>query len=241
MKQLVYGVIREAQAARCLLPAGVEAAAVGFAAAGGLAAACSVVPDACAAPTVSRATAYARVVAAIHRDATVAPFRYGHFLADREQTLRLLRAHQAEFLHALDAVEGCDEMGLRILLDNRSEPPAAPSVRPAPGESGRDYLAGRRAFYAARECDSALAAQAVATARRTLDALAVKCREERAAGTAGRLASLVFLVRRAGAGRFREAFRRLEQESAAKMLLTGPWPPYSFVGNWCTDGQAEPN
>jgi hypothetical protein len=80
----------------------------------------------------------------------------------------------------------------------------------------------------------------VAEVRRTLGGLAVVCREERAATAGGQLASLVFLVRRENVDRLRDAFRHLEHESAVKMLLTGPWPPYSFVGSLCQDGHAEP-
>jgi hypothetical protein len=226
---------------RCILPAGVEGAQVLLVAEGGLAAACSVAPDGCATPTVPRATAYARVVAALHKVAAVAPFRYGNLLDSSEQVLNLLRVHRTEFLQSLEEVEGCDEMGLRILLEDRAGPACAQPVCAAAGGTGREFLEGRRAHYAAEECDEALAAHAAAEARGALEGLAVKCRAQRSSAPAsplGRVLSLFFLVRRENVERFREAFGQLQQETSAKMLLTGPWPPYNFVGSPCPDGRA---
>ncbi len=225
MKHLVYCVLREVRPLRCALPAGIEGAAVFLVVEGGLAAACSVVPASCAAPTVSCATAYARAVDALHRATAVLPLRYGQFLEGREQVRDLLRRRRAEFLQALEDVQGCEEMGLRIFLEEAPGPAGAPPVRAARGGAGRAYLEGRRACYVAREDDEVAAA-----ARGALERLAVKCREERSTAVEGRLLSLFFLVRRENVGAFREAFRRLERETGAKALLTGPWPPYNFVG-----------
>jgi hypothetical protein len=239
MKHLVYCVLRDVQPGRHALPPGVEGAPVFLVAEGGLAAACSVAPDACVTPTVPRATAYAWVVAALYKVATVAPFRYGQFLESREQVIDLLRVHRVEFLQSLDEVQGCDEIGLRILLEDCPGLAHPSSACAPPGGTGREYLEGRRAHYAAEECDEALAAQAAAEARGALDGLAVKCREDRSSAADGRLLSLFFLVRRENVERFREAFGQLQQETSAKMLLTGPWPPYNFVGSPCPDGRAE--
>jgi len=240
MKHLVYCVLRDARGPmRCILPAGVEGAQVLLVAEGGLAAACSVVPDGCATPTVPRATAFARVVGALHTVTAVLPFRYGNFLDSSERVLNLLRVHRAEFLQSLEEVEGCDEMGLRILLEDRAGLACAQPACAAAGGTGREFLEGRRAHYAAEECDEALAAQATAEARGALEGLAVKCREDRSSAADGRLLSLFFLVRRENVERFREAFGQLQQETSAKMLLTGPWPPYNFVGSPCPDGRAE--
>ncbi len=239
MKHLVYCVLRNVQPVPCVLPAGVEAAPVSLLVDDRLAAAYSVEPDACVTPTVSRATAYARAVDTLHRAATVAPFRYGQFLESRKQVIDLLRVHRVEFLQSLDDVQGCDEMGLRILLEDCPGLAHASSACAAPGGAGREFLEGRRAHYAAEECDEVLAAQAAAEARGALEGLAVKCRAERWGAAAGRLLSLFFLVRRENVERFREAFRQLQRETSAKMLLTGPWPPYNFVGSPCLDGCAE--
>jgi hypothetical protein len=250
MKHLVYCILREVRPLPCALPAGVEGAQVLLVAEGGLAAACSVVPDGCATPTVPRATAFAWVVGALHAVTAVLPFRYGNFLDSSERVLNLQRVHREEFLQSLEEVQGCDEMGLRILLENRPGLVCAQPAYAAPGGTGREFLEGRRAHYAAEECDEALAAQAAAEARGALEGLAVKCRADRSSAAAGRLLSFFFLVRRENVERFRKAFGQLQQETSAKMLLTGPWPPYNFVPGTataravaghspCLDGRAE--
>jgi len=254
MKHLVYGALRDVRPGRHALPAGVEGAPVFLVAEGGLAAACSGVPDGCATPTVPRATAYAWVVGALHAVTAVLPFRYGNFLDSSERVLNLLRVRREAFLQSLEEVEGCDEMGLRILLEDRphlacAQPacaaPGLPAIAlAAAGGTGREFLEGRRAHYAAEECDEAPALRtggAAAEARGALEGLAVKCRAQRSSAPAsplGRVLSLFFLVRRENVERFREAFRQLQQETSAKMLLTGPWPPYNFVGSPCPDSRA---
>jgi hypothetical protein len=155
-------------------------------------------------------------------------------LDSSEQVLILLRVHREEFLQSLEEVQGCDEMGLRILLENRPGLACAQPACVAPGGTGREFLEGRRAHYAAEECDEAPAAQAAAEARGALEGLAVKCRAERSSAADGRLLSLFFLVRRENVERFQAAFRQLQQETSAKMLLTGPWPPYNFVPGTAT-------
>jgi hypothetical protein len=291
MKHLVYCALCEVRPWRHALPAGVEESQVLLVAPprrvfeeGGLAAACSVVPDGCATPTVPRATAFAGVVGALHAVTAVLPFRYGNFLDSSDQVLDLLRVHREEFLQSLEEVRGCDEMGLRILLENRPEhsvraehapytahknpcrvgavhPPSSSHTSPglacaqparvapglsamalaAAGGTGREFLEGRRAHYAAEECDEALAARAAAEARGALEGLAVKCHAERSGAPAsplGRVLSLFFLVRRENVERFREAFGQLQQETLAKMLLTGPWPPYNFVPGTAAAGDS---
>ena len=159
MKHLVYGILSDVRGPmRGVLPPGVEGAPVFLVAEGGLAAACSVAPDACATPTVPRATAFAWVVGALHAVTAVLPFRYGNFLDSSERVLNLLQAHREEFLQSLEEVQGCDEMGLRILLENRPHLACAQPACAAPRGTGREFLEGRRAHYAAEECDEALAA-----------------------------------------------------------------------------------
>jgi hypothetical protein len=41
--------------------------------------------------------------------------------------------------------------------------------------------------------------------------------------------SLYFLTPRSCVERFREQVRRIHFPSGAKLLLSGPWPPYNFA------------
>jgi hypothetical protein len=42
---------------------------------------------------------------------------------------------------------------------------------------------------------------------------------------------LFFLVPRPAVDSFRLAFRQLTKSESARLLLSGPWPPYNFVAS----------
>jgi hypothetical protein len=248
MRHLVYCVLPEGGPDAGPLPAGVEGCPVGLVAAGGLAAASSAAPAAGVAPTIAHVAAYSRVIEALHKVCTVLPFRYGHWLDGEAPIVELLRAHESEFRASLALVEGCLEMGLRILVvcgdgGVRPGPHAdSPSVNhgatnnmgtPA---SGKAYLADRKVYYAWTQSADETATAADGRARRAFDGLYVKSCEDRRAVSEGRtLVSLSLLVRREHVERFRDAFRGFPERDRQRVLLSGPWPPYSFAGGGCME------
>lgn len=210
---------------------------------GGLTAAISAAP-ADPAPDSSRAMAYARVIEALHRSslaAGVIPMRYGTHFAGEPQIIRFLTDHGREHAALLQEVEGCEEMGIRLLLPA----PAPPFVQPPPqqgevptapeGPAGRAYLAARRARYAEAAKVTEEMQHWVECCRRSLSGLFVKSVDERRAvcdpqtQTPKALLSLYFLVPRACLPPFRRQFRKLHATVPAQLLLSGPWPPYNFV------------
>jgi hypothetical protein len=159
-----------------------------------------------------------RVVQAVMKDGAVLPLRFGTML-DGDQSLEgVLVARRDELLRALARVRGRVEIGVRALA--RSGANAAP---PGRERSGREYMLTRlrehrRADEAARSLHAPLAAMA--------------CDSRLRAPTPphARLAS-TYLVDRVRI----EEFRARVEELAARhedldVVLTGPWPPYSFVG-----------
>lgn len=236
MKHLVYCLLRAEEWGRAAPPPGIDGCAVRAVGDASLAAAASHVPDSCAAPSVARARAYARVVEAIHRACTVLPMRYGCLPASEAQVLDLLRRRRAGLLAALGELDGCVEMGARVLLPGAGERQAA---RPACGQgasSGRAYLAGRQSLYGAQDRGEHAAARVAEHMRRALDGLFVRWQVERRVARHPALLSVQFLVRRGALSPFCDAFGCLAAESRQPMLLTGPWPPYSFAGSECTAG-----
>ncbi len=222
---------------------GINGEPVSLAAGEGLAAAFSLVSEREAAPSVERATAFARVVDAFHNAGTVLPLRYGCLLDTPGQVAQLLQDRRAEFLAALSRLDGCLEMGIRVLLpeaDARGkgdgslspERPAScfAEKTPVPFSSGRGYLALRGAYYAAREGADRQAADVAASARAALDGLYRETRLEPPTASRMRVLSLCFLVRREHLAAFRAAFAQFEAQCRQRVMLTGPWPPYSFAG-----------
>jgi hypothetical protein len=237
MTRLAYCVLSESDRLRDVPLVGVEGAPVSLAVAAGLAVASSPVREDALPPTLPRVRAYAHVVESLHSAATVLPFRYGCFVKNGAELEALLAARGRQFEAALRQLHDCEEMTVRVLLED-----PAPAVRGGPAiapaaASGAAYLAGLRDHYSARE---SLKSGAVATAealRLAFRGLYVKIEADPSPSGGGPLLSVHFLVFRKDVGRFREAFERLQATGAARMLLTGPWPLYHFAG--VAGGQAE--
>ena len=236
MKHLVYCVLRDAQAARAVVAAGVEGSRVSLIAEDGLAAAFSLVPETCLAPSVSRAAAYARVVQVFHETATVLPFRYGCFLEDAGAVVELLRARRREFRESLEELDGCVEMGVRVLLSGRDSGTCRKSPHAPNPSSGKAYLTDRKTHYVRKDGDDEESVAATERVRQAFKELVVKSEAQTSCTDGRRLVSLFFLLPRGTVGRFHETFRQLQGRSPQGMLVTGPWPPYSFA---CRDGLGE--
>ena len=229
MKLLVYCLLRAGERAWASPPPGVDGCRVRVIGDDGLAAAVSHVPDSCAVPSVARATAYARVVEAFHQTHTVLPMRYGCLPETEAQTLDLVRERRAEFLTILDELDGCVEMGVRVLLPGAQEPVPARAAGGDEQSCGRAYLVARQALYGARDSGEGAAALLAERMRCALDGLFVASRAEHSLARQPWLLSLHLLVRRADVALLRDVFGRVEEGSSERMLLTGPWPPYNFA------------
>jgi hypothetical protein len=190
-----------------------------------------------------RVRAYERVVDSIHRHRTVIPMRYGCFLEQESQVRQLLEEHGPRYEALLNELEGCVEMGLRVLLPagsfaavspsgaagGREDDRQHPSIPPAaPERPGLVYLTARKAHYAEQDCWSEAYRQAAQRCLAQFGGLFVKSQTE---GPSPRLPllSLYFLVPRRAVAAFRQAFRRFAAAEPARLLLSGPWPPYNFV------------
>jgi len=211
------------------LPPGVGGAPVRLTVEGGLGAAVSWIEPPDLTPNVARALSYARVVEALHGDRAVLPMRYGCLFEEERQVVELLAVHGQQYAAVLRGLDGCVEMGVRVLLAAESSSPL-PSFGPeSGGASGRAYLTARAARHAqAEEVTGALAA-VTERLRIALDGLAERTEAGRGVRAAPGLSSLYFLVKRGTVESFRRAFQRIERAEPARLLLSGPWPPYNFV------------
>lgn len=190
----------------------------------GLAAVVSEMEEPAAAPSVSSLLEYERIVAAIHARQTVIPLRYGCLMEDEEQIVRLLEDRRQEYEALLDRLEGMTEMGIRALWPARSAP-----LREVPQSPGAAYLASLRNRYHSPDAlaaeESLLADRIAALLRRWFTGQ----RREISPSRQGRLLSLYFLTPKSRAGEFRRMAREISPPRGVKVLLSGPWPPYSFV------------
>ena len=194
-------------------------------------------------PDIPRVRAYERVVLSYHRRGAVVPMRYGCVVEQESQAIRLLEENASQYEALLQELDGCVEMGLRVLLPSgpwaavitggQEVSPEVAGPRPpdpgaAPDRLGLTYLTARKAHYASQDRWTEEYRQAAERCREQFAGLYVKCKTEPPSPRLP-LLSLYFLVSRPAMEPFRQAFRQLTESESARLMLSGPWPPYNFV------------
>lgn len=190
----------------------------------GLAAVVSRVEVANLVPSVSSLLAYERVVEAIYTRQTVIPLRYGCLMESEGEIVRLLEDRRQEYEALLGRLRGMTEMGIRVLW------PASAGVLPdVPSSPGAAYLASLRNRYNSPNALAPEEAQLADQIMGLLSGCSTEQRREVSSSSKGRLVSLYFLTPKTYAEQFRQKARQIYAPSGAKLLLSGPWPPYNFV------------
>jgi hypothetical protein len=179
-------------------------------------------------PGLETVQAYAATVAAFHTRETVLPLRFGSLHDSEAGFDDWLRVRSDEWRGMLDQVEGCDEMGLRVLLDPPVRRPLDFSTVPA-DRPGTAYLAALKTRHDASDALMEEAARMTRWLQEALEGTFRRVAVEDPGPGRERLLSLAYLVPRPALESFRAAIGPLEQRSAGKLLLTGPWPPYNFA------------
>jgi hypothetical protein len=246
MKYLIYCILRTGEIRQPACPQGVEGQPVCMVEAGGLSAVTSRLGDEHLTPDLPRILAYQKVVAAFHDAQTVIPMRYGCVVEEQSAIARLLEERRPLYERLLKELDGCEEMGIRI-IPTGTEAGATPSVHSAffrndavdgilwSGDSPRDphggqaYLAAQKLLYAARDRLTQEEEKVAGRVCAHLDGLFIRRKIETAALDGHRLISLYLLAPRGSVPAFRMAFQQLCAFEKAKLLLSGPWPPYNFA------------
>lgn len=165
--------------------------------------------------------------------AAVLPMKLLTLFSGDDRLLTDLRSERARLARAAARVAGCEEYGLRIVaLDGA--PPAAASApdRPASGtaflerkkqarDEARDQAARRATF--AHEVFEALA-------RASRDAVSRPVQNDDLERPLLDAAFLVAVDQRGAFGRAADALGARAAAEHCLFKLTGPWPPYHFVG-----------
>jgi hypothetical protein len=194
-------------------------------------------------PEISQFLDYEKVVNSFLQDHTVIPMRYGCLFEEESHIFRLLEERCGQYGALLVELEGCVEMGIRALIpdcgtptpDGTASNPQSATFNPNTSSPGRDYLNARLAYYAREERFVGENDLLIERCRAAFAGLFVKCRTEYPPFQIDKsvirnpLLSLYFLVPRRSVESFRQAFQRICSKESAKLLLSGPWPPYNFV------------
>ncbi|MFH1156623.1 MAG: GvpL/GvpF family gas vesicle protein [Pseudomonadota bacterium] len=199
----------------------------------GIGSAVSEILDAHQVPDIPQVIEYKKVMESFHSDRTIIPVRYGCVLRDRSQVIELLKKNASYYKALLKELDSCVEMGIRLMIDD-----AEISVAdfygndPAPGFSGKTYLAARKHHYALEDCVTKAKVKIAGQLRSALTGLFVNCRIETPSMLDRRspMLSLYFLVPGKSLAPFRRAFEHMRlRMKTTKFFLSGPWPPYNFV------------
>lgn len=177
------------------------------------------------APSVPRIRRHDRVVRASATSATTPlPMRFGQWFASRERLERRIEENREDYGQTLRTLAGALEFGIRVIDPALPQPVERPVA-----ESGREYLA---ALARERDRRERIRARGEDLREEMADELEGLVRAERRTEpeAARELVSLAHLVPR----EHFEAYRaRLSEFRGARpqlrLLVTGPWPPYSFV------------
>jgi len=241
MKYLVYCIFLENKSARIdAPPVGVEGRPTYVVANNQLAAVISAYSDNELPRDYSTILTYHTVIESLHGQLDVVPLRFGTLLDQESEVSQLLAKHGERYKKLLGELNGCVEMGIRVILEEMKINAESYSETygfslPPPSGTGAAYLAGRKARYDEEALASEMEKEAIARYRTPFEGLFVNFK-----GQASKLPvpstrpqtallSLDFLVPRQSVGPFRKTYNHLKSGENAKMMLSGPWPPYSFV------------
>jgi hypothetical protein len=174
------------------------------------------------------------VVQAADAALTVLPLRLGTVCADDDSAVRRAEELRVPAQAALDLVTGRAEWGVKLYAVAR-RPTELVSVAERPA-SGLEYLRRRRAEVDRRAVDVAAAAADADSVFEQLGGRSVLGKRHRLQDPAlsgvahPMLLNAAFLVDRDQTEQFRAAVGRLAAErDPGSLVLTGPWPPYSFA------------
>ena len=193
---------------------------------------------------IAQLQVYLKVIESFHRRATVIPMRYGSLFKDESWVVKHLEEQREYYAKLLEELDDCVEMGIRILnpdseislseepppLHNRGGQRGGHSAFPTshPLSPGRAFLTARKVHYDRIERAVRDKHGIIERCRAAFAGLFVKCKVEMPTFYPPML-SLYYLVPRAFLEDFRKIFRQVSVEEPAKLLMSGPWPPYNFV------------
>jgi hypothetical protein len=239
MSYLLYCIFRSPAHQKLGIPPGVGGQPVCVVAQNGLSAGLSQLAESDLVPDISAILAYEKVIEAFCCHSTVIPMRYGCQLEGASEAVCMLEKHRDEYAALLRELEGAGEMSIHVLLDSPATGrenaawPAPPKPLPLPGTSGTAYLAAKRRRYLDLDRAALDQRRLAEELCNSLSGLFVRRKVEFPGLTRTRLLSLYFLVPQGSVESFRQAARHFPSRASAKLLLSGPWPPYNFVDSLC--------
>jgi hypothetical protein len=187
--------------------------------------------DSDAAPvTRENALAHAAVVRSLLDRTTPLPFRFGTLVTEK-QLRSYVSARKPALNTKLALVRGCVEMSVKIIweISADKQPEARESDQELRQGAGAAFLAEKRREILGDQRRAAQAAEISTWLHKSISGLT---RDEQVTvrPTERLVLAVAHLVERANIRRYRETMAEARNERPElHFLLSGPWPPYSFV------------
>ena len=193
------------------------------------------------------ARAHEAVLDGALRQTTIVPLRLCTIYESERSVREMLQREHDGLARALDALEGRQEWGLKLLVDeerlaeharSRNAETAALEEELGARSGGGAYMLRRRLERHVREVVDALGVELAdqvhaQLADRAGDAILLPPQNPELSGHEGKmLLNGAYLVDAERVDEMREQVAELEErhrDVGARLVMTGPWPPYNFV------------
>lgn len=173
-----------------------------------------------------------RVVAEIAQHVAALPARFGTIFLSDDSLAKHVRDRSELLQQAFDRVADADEWGVKIFALAKPAETRSVAGRGTKRQSGAEYL--KRKAAALRPKHSVEADEEVRAFVDTVSAIAEGSSPggKASAGQPGLIWHGSFLIRRKDRKKFETALRQYASrwQAARRIDCSGPWPPYSFVG-----------
>jgi hypothetical protein len=167
------------------------------------------------------------VEAAVTERVTPVPLRFGQWVEDLDKLRSLAAEHAGQYRSSLDHFAGALEFGMRLI--DPHAPDEAQEVRASEAATGREYMQALR--ESSRLADQRrVYSESVEARVRELMRDIVRDEKVETAQTRHAVLTVSHLVAREHFDEYRERARQIRTVfPALRLLLSGPWPPYSFA------------
>lgn len=184
----------------------------------------------------SRAMAHEAVVEHFGKTGTVVPMKLFTLFAGDDRALEHVRSQRSQLDRILDRIAGCQEWGVLVRFDeSKAKEVAAEEARSASGtqSAGTAFLLRKKMEQEASRTMLAKLRGEMDEVFSDLEAKAAEARRRDPVAPSPLLLDGAFLVRSAELAGFEKTVDRWAKslsERACEVTLTGPWPPYNFIG-----------
>ena len=184
----------------------------------------------------SRAMAHEAMVEHFGKTGTVVPMKLFTLFAGDDRALEHIRSERGRLDRVLDRIAGCQEWGVLVRFDEaKAKEVAAEETRSAAGakSAGTAFLLRKKMEQeASRTLRDRLRGE-MDEVFSDLEGQAAESRRREPVSPSPLLLDGAFLVRSAQTASFEKTVDRWAKrlsERACEVTLTGPWPPYNFIG-----------